>query len=291
MTIRTFGRGLLLAVVAGIGAIASAQGDRKSALPVSRSPVFEVVSIRSSSPNSGYGQVQILPDGYRVRGLGLWTTLSRAYFANLDLYSPDRFPGMPSWMNTERYDVDAKVSAADVPAWQNPAKQPAMLQAMLQAMLADRLKLVIHRSAAQVTGYELVVAKNGPKLKEMPAGEVLPAGYAKWDDGSVVVGYKPGEKRQLTFFATTMPGLAHHMSGMSFAHPVLDKTGLTGRYDFVLAYRSMDGSADDKYIVVLPGDADPLANWDVQALGLKLIPAKIPTETIVIDHIERPSAN
>ena len=77
---------------------------------------------------------------------------------------------------------------------------------------------------------------------------------------------------------------------MSFQHPVLNQTGLTGKYDFVLAYRSMDPIADEK-VVVVPTEENPLASWDVKVLGLELKPVKIPTETVVIDHIDKPSEN
>ena len=110
-------------------------------------------------------------------------------------------------------------------------------------------------------------------------------------DGGVVVGYRPGEKTQVAYYGVSMESFASHLSGLSFQHPVLDRTGIAGKYDFVLAYRSLDPPADEKGAFVTPNDPDPLANWNVQALGLKLQLIKIPTETIVIDHIERPSEN
>jgi uncharacterized protein (TIGR03435 family) len=275
---------LAYAVMCGSASIV-AQGNKTPALPAAK---FEVVSIRPSNPKSGYGQPEILPDGYRFHGMGLWRQIADAYFPR-DLQSPDRVQGEPSWASTDKYDIDARVSRADLADWQNPAKQPAMLQAMLRSMLAERLKLAVHHVPAEIPGYALVVAKSGPRLKTSPAGEVFPSGTMKLPDGAEVVPYRPGERHHETYYGASMEDLAHWLTGKSFNHPVLDKTGLTGRYDFVLEYRSLE--AGDMPVIVRPDDPDPLASWNMQALGLKLILTKIPTENLVIDHIERPSPN
>ena len=247
---------------------------------------FEIVSIRPSKPGSPWGSAQILPDGLRANGVGLWQSLAMAYFP-MKLYSPDRIQGEPSWTR-DQYDIEAKVAPADVAKWQKQAPQNLMLQAMLQQMLADRCKLAVHRIPASIAGYALVVAKSGPKLKPTPPDEIFPTGYIPSDNG-LVTGYRPGGKIEVTFRGTSMEGFASHLSGMSFQHPVLNQTGLAGRFDFVLAYRSMDPAADPSVVIVTPTGENPLASWDVKALGLQLDPIKIPTETIVIDHIEKPT--
>ena len=258
--------------------------------PAAAKPMaFEVVSIRPSKAGGPWGNAQILPDGYRMHGGGFWQVLAMAYFP-MKLYSPDRILGEPSWTK-DQYDIEAKVAPADIAEWQRQGPQNKMLQAMLQQMLAERCKLSVHRAPVEIPGYALLVGKNGPKLKETPPGETFPSGFARDADGGVMVGHRPGEKMQVTYYGTSMASLAAHLSGLSFAHPVLDQTGLTGKYDFVLEYRSMDPAADEKGAVAHPEDADPLANWNVQALGLKLQLIKIPSETVVVDHIERPSGN
>jgi len=86
-----------------------------------------------------------------------------------------------------------------------------------------------------------------------------------------------------------MAELANHLNGVSPGHPVQDRTGLTGKYDFVLKRIDMSEEQDGRVSL----DAIPAPNdiWDMGALGLKVEPIKIPAETIVIDHIERPSEN
>lgn len=156
--------------------------------------------------------------------------------------------------------------------------QNPMLQAMLQNALGDRCKLVVHRVPAQVDGYALVVAKHGPNRKnlvESQPDDAIPDRAIKIAfDGRMVPIYSH-DNPVLHFFQTSMAAFALHISG--FGAPVEDKTGLTGKYRFDLARLGTEGI--------------PSSDWDLAPLGLKLIPAKIPTENIVIDHIERPSPN
>ena len=282
MTRKIYIAALLLCTTAG----AQSAAARKPTKPLA----FEVVSIRPSKPGSPWGNAEILPDGYRIHGGGLWQTIARAYFP-MKLYSQDRILGEPAWTK-DRYDIEAKVAAADIPKWQKQGPENKMLQAMLQQLLAERCKLTMHRVPAQIPGYALLVGKNGPKLKPTPPDEIFPAGYLRDADGvGEVVPHRPGEKALTTYYGMSMASFASHLSGYSFQHPVLDRTGISGKYDFVLEYRSMNPEADSKGAVAYPNDPDPLANWNVQALGLKLQLITIPTETIVIDHIEKPSAN
>jgi uncharacterized protein (TIGR03435 family) len=254
---------------------------------------FEVVSIRPSAPGSPWGRVQILPDGYRAWGIGLWVSVEKAYFPAEITDIKERLLGLPSWTTEEKYDIQAKVAPADVAEWQRQShtRQKVMMQVMLQTMLAERCKLVVHRIPAEITGYALVVGKGGPKFKETPAGETFPSGYLQFTDGGEQVGYRLGEKQQSTFYGASMASLAESLGGASPGHPVEDRTGLTGRYDFVLSSVDMDPSSDEKGVVVSLAGTNPANIWNLAKLGLKLEPIKIPTETVVIDHIERPSAN
>jgi len=251
---------------------------------------FDVVSIRPSAPGSPWGGVQVLPDGYRAWGIGIWASVARAYFP-MEVYSPDRIQGMQPWMTSDKYDIVAKVAPADVAEWQRQSnfKQPkAMLQAMLQTMLAERCKLAVHRIPAEVSGYALVVGKGGLKLKETKPGETMPSGIPL-PDGGVLVGATRGGTIENTFYGASMAELASHLNGASPGHPVEDRTGLAGKYDFVL--KRIDMSEEQNGAVSLNAIPAPNDIWDLGALGLKLEPIKIPTETVVIDHIERPTAN
>jgi uncharacterized protein (TIGR03435 family) len=130
---------------------------------------FEVVSIRPD-PSSTFvhDQIAVTPDGWRMAHGSLMAALLTAYVPTTSdamMYSLSTLVGIPDWMRTEMYNIDAKVPESDLAAWQNPATQPAMLRTMMQAMLADRCKLAVHRGSREVAVYSLVIGKSGPRLK------------------------------------------------------------------------------------------------------------------------------
>ena len=286
-----------LVLAAGANAQTSAASTQVSksrtgapAMVAAKTPAFDVVSIRPSAPGSPWGGVQMLPDGYRAWGIGLWVSVQNAYIPT-ELYTPERIQGMQPWMTSDKYDIVAKVAPADVAEWQrqnNIKQKKVMMQAMLQAMLAERCKLAVHRIPAEIAGYALVAGKGGPKLKETKPGETMPSGIPL-ADGGVLVGATRGGTIENTYYGASMAELAHHLNGASPGHPVEDRTGLSGRYDFVL--KRIDMSEAQNGAVSLNAIPAPNDLWDLGALGLRLEPIKIPSETIVIDHIERPTEN
>jgi uncharacterized protein (TIGR03435 family) len=167
--------------------------------------------------------------------------------------------------------------------------QKGMLQAMLQAMLVERCKLAMHREVKDVAVYSLVVAKGGPKFKETdptvehPDGMKLPWGG--------VMAFSNGA---MSFYGATMASFASMMSSFgNGGRPIQDKTGLTGKYDITLKLGAMMGSAQNDPQSATAA-SDPGGSMILPALndlGLKLESAKGQVETLVIDHMERPSAN
>ena len=226
-----------------------------------------------------------------MMGQSLRSTLMMAYVPQgMAYWSKSRLQGAPSWID-DLYDIKAKVAPEDVAEWQKQGQRPEqkkMLREMLQSMLAERCGLVVHRVPTEIPGFALVVSKHGQKLTETKEDEVFPSGV-KLSGGGVMVPYQRGEKVQTKFFGASMTEFAQDLSTMSGGHPVLDQSGLSGKYDFVLAWG--DTEPGQKEGVTSFDDPNPLSHWDVNALGLELKPIKVPTETIVIDHIERPSAN
>ncbi|MGP8259376.1 MAG: TIGR03435 family protein [Acidobacteriaceae bacterium] len=256
----------------------------------SKTYAFEVVSIRPSKPGSPPAFAKVLPDGYRVPNVSMWSMIMTAYFPQgVAYWTYDRLVGGPPWLQSELYDIDAKVSETDIAEWQKQGPQAPMLLQMLQTMLADRCRFVFHRIPAEVDGWALEVDKRGPKLAEAKAGAVLPAGM-KFPEGGVMV-INPGGKNQYRYYGVSMEDFALDLSMMSAGHPVQDKTGLTGKYDFVMSWLDLSPNADGREGVYASDNPNPLSYWDLGSLGLKLVPVKVPTETLVIDHIERPSEN
>lgn len=254
---------------------------------------FDVVSIRPSKPGTNpMTDTAITPDGYRVTGQSLWTTLMMAYFPQgWYFWSPNRLSGAPSWLY-DQYNIDAKVSEADLAEWQKqrgPIDKEPMLSQMLQTMLADRCHLVAHMvPGPPIPGFSLGLGKHGPHLVGSKPDEVLPDGV-RWPDGGIQVLYGSGQKPHLSLYGASMADLARVLSG-AVRRPVQDHTGLTGRYDLVVDWVD-DPDHPGPRGFVSSDDPDPLSHWGIDALGLRATPINIPAEALVIDHIERPSEN
>jgi len=200
--------------------------------------------------------------------------------------------GLPDWASQDNFAIDAKVSEEDLPDWHNPDKQPAMLRAMMQALLEERCKMVVHREVKEVPVYSLVVGKNGPKFKPTNPDETHEG--VKLPFGGIL---SPNPKGiGMTLYAAPMTSLAAIMSSlgrMGTGRPIEDKTGLTGLYDIVLTQRGSiyvdQGSPQDASAASDPSGNSAAAM--AESLGLKLESTIAPVETLVIDHIEKPSEN
>lgn len=253
---------------------------------------FAVVSIRKN--NSG-GPVRIgvaTADGYQMKNMFLGYLFLSAYSPQAGgaaFYSVGQIVGMPAWLegNDDRYVVDAKVDDVDLADWQNPAKQPAMLRSMLQALLEGRLKLVVHRSTREAPVYRLVVGKNGPKFKETNPGEPHP-GARPLPRGGTFSREQNDDWMRLHYFGISIAQLASFELGDA-GRTIEDQTGLAGRYDLTIEMPGTEPGTQQGGIA-MPG-LGPSAFSIADQLGLKLEPAKGQVETLVIDHVERPSPN
>lgn len=290
------GAWMALAAPGAVSQDGAAPHASEKELPGARTMAFDAVSIRPSKAGEPWIMQWGLPDAYRVINQPLFATIVVAYFSPQVLMShgaKDRFVGLPPWVTQDHYDIEAKVAPADVEEWQRqnspteytkPGAQKNMQHAMLQAMLAERCKLVAHRTTTEVPIYALVVAGHRTKLKETEPDEAPPVGgqLLVEGEGGMQVPYRRGETPKITFYRTSMAALAIYLSHSS-GLPIQNRTGLAGKYDFALLKHDTDDAP--------ASDPTPPSIWDVEALGLKLVPAKAPMETIVIDHIEKPSEN
>ncbi|HWG57916.1 MAG TPA: TIGR03435 family protein [Candidatus Acidoferrales bacterium] len=223
---------------------------------------------------------------------------------------PNQLLGAPDWLMSERYDFDAKMDPATADALKKLSTddRKAAREHMLQALLADRCKLKFHKESRELPTYTLVVAKNGPKFHESKPGETVPAGTKVPDGhgGTITMQMKAGA---ISLWGAPMSVLVPMLTGI-LGHPVADKTGLTGKYDFTWQIVPTDmsqlrppatGAAgmgqSAAAAAPTPGPAGGFPGMDPAAmaasiqeqLGLKLEMAKGPVEVVVIDHMERPS--
>ena len=225
-------------------------------------PAFETASVKPNITHEVNGEGR--PRGYIKDSPGSLivqnTTLSQCiqWAYNLPAY---RVSG-PSWLDTERFDIQAKGVG---PA---PKEQ---LRLMLQRLLKERFQLAFHRESKELPGYALVVAKGGPKLRES-VSEGEPATKM---NGPIV-----------THERVTMAWFAERLTN-SQGGPVVDQTGLSGRYDFTFdmsKYVTPTSSPDE----MRAGLSDCLR----EELGLKIEFRKLPLDVLVVDNAEKtPTVN
>lgn len=243
---------------------------------------FDVVSFkRCEAIDLVRKNTDIPPDGdYVARHCQPVSRILDFAFFDIGVY---QLKNEPAWVNTEPYEFQAKVATQDVPTWQKMDISSKRL--MGRAMLADVLNLKMHIELQTRPVYALMVAKDGPKLTEHKPGPDEPPpnphtpvhGRAYWKGPDEAV-----------FENTGMPALALGLAAR-LDRNVVDKTGLTGTYDFTvkplpyIQYDPKSPTADDSaFSAIIDG---------VRSLGLKLEPAKAETSVIVIDHIDRPPTN
>jgi uncharacterized protein (TIGR03435 family) len=149
----------------------------------------------------------------------------------------------------------------------------AQLMPMMRNLLVERFKITARIEKKEIAGYQLVVGKGGPKLAASPgppSENIDPAPYTIKPDKDGYPNLPPGRRS----FMTAARGRVHQ--------PIVDATGLTGKYDFEI-YWSADAMSTDPP----PDSGTSLFTAVQQQLGLKLEPKKVPGDTVVIDHIER----
>jgi len=244
-------------------------------------PRFAVASIKphKTDQQKFISGGRFTDDGFTATAVTLQWLIGLAY----DEPQSRKIAGAPNWLNSdsERYDVEAKMDSSAVDE-DLKLRRPQRLLArrrMLQALLEDRFKLTLHHETKDLPVFALVIAKNGPKLHEVKAGDPAPTGPFAPNQGHVV---RRGG----------MPFLAWALSeSKDIDRVVVDKTGLSGIYDFNLEW-TPEGKAKRLGDEEAASDFGPSIFTAIeQQLGLRLQSQKGPVEILVIDHVERPSEN
>ena len=272
---------------------APGQTDPAPALPTTAKPLaFDAISIKPDSGGthltsqivngeaiiSSQSMFRNTPDGINYANVTAKALIATAY--NI---KGDQISGGPDWVGSAGFDIQAKVTSFDPPDSHQLTKDQR--SQMLQSLLADRFKLAIHYETKEAPVYELTIAKGGPKLHEAKPGDTYPNG-PKGPDGishaGMIMFNGPG---QFTAQAVPTSNIADFLAP-TLHQQVIDKTGLTGKYDFTLQFTPDNIPADS------PNADGPTIFTAVQEqLGLKLESTKGPVKTLVIDHIDPPSDN
>lgn len=234
---------------------------------------FEVATIKPANPETR-GQSILVGRG----GSNLFTTtnttlndlITFAYGIHVR-----QIVGGPAWLESDKFDISAKPEQPGIP-------NVTQLGTMVKKLLAERFGLAFHSEKRELSAYVITVGKNGPKLAKDESGGVLP-GFGGRGPGSVGVRN------------STMAEFAGFLQGRILDRPVVDQTGLSGKFDFTLDWRP-------DLTQLPPGANAPQLPPEVEArpdlftaiqeqLGLKLEPAKTPVEVYVIDKVQKPSEN
>jgi uncharacterized protein (TIGR03435 family) len=233
---------------------------------------FDVVSVRPN--HSGAVEMNILSppngDGLTITNMPLENIIGWAYGITIR----NQVAGMPDWAKNECFDITAKVANEDLAVFRR-VEDPVVRVSMLQKVLVDRFKMRSHYETRQLAGYELVVGKGGSKLTEVES-PIGPDGVKNGGGRRV----RPGDYE--SFGMWMLPFVRQLMQELGCV--VVDKTGLTGHYNFTLKWTPEGTEATDA--------SGPSIFTAVQEqLGLKLEPAKVLVPVLVVDSIERPASN
>ena len=175
---------------------------------------FEVVSIKAADPNVRMVQMELAPGGrFTATGVTLRLLLQRCYSVR-----DFQISGAPSWAGSDRYQINAKAEDGQ----RNIG--PEQISLMLRGVLTERFQLTFHRETKEGSVYFLVPGKGGPKLKEAEGG----------GDGRQDQQVRMG-RGMIDSKGASIEALVNQLSNQ-LGRPVIDKTGLTGLYDFKLEW-------------------------------------------------------
>jgi uncharacterized protein (TIGR03435 family) len=236
---------------------------------------FEEAIIKPTHPNYQVSEGRLMAMQSAHRFTAQHYTLRALIAAGFNL-NPEEVLGGPDWIDSERYDILA-LTPNDV----RPGPDEQMK--MLRKLLVDRFNLQFHREHKVLAIYVLTVTKKGSKLKESSASS---------DDPPVLVNRVFRDLVLLPARNATMAQFSSMMQRMVLDRPVVDKTGLSGRYDFDLEWAPNSSQFGGQGP---PEAAEPVRPGIFTALqeqlGLRLEATKGPVEVLVVDKAERPSEN
>ena len=246
------------------GAAASDDVRPAKVMAANADPDWEVATVRPNDCGVARDHIRISGRHVSLENETVAKMLAIGYGVQKDQVS-----GLPDWAKTAGWDIDGVTNVAGVPDLRQ-------FQTMVRKILEERFGLVLHHEQRVMEVFALRVAKGGPKLVAATGDpDALPDRVDR---------HSPGQ-HATTFKDTSMHDFVLMVLG-AMDHPVVDETGLAGKYDFQLTWNDDESSAS------VAGSAAPGIFTAVQEqLGLKLEPVKAPADVLVIDKMERPEAN
>jgi uncharacterized protein (TIGR03435 family) len=259
-----------IVVLAGPFVIDLMEVPRIWAQPAGSAPSFDVASLKPSDSTTGY--IRTEPGRLTARGRTLASLILRAY----SLQDYQLIHG-PSISLAERCDIDAK---AEGPA------DSEQLYRMLQTLLADRFRLVLQHETKELPLFVLSVGKNPPKLQKAKDGETQALRYEPSQQGDRSFLQLVGRRTPFSLLVSFL--------GAQLRSPVVDETGLEGEFDFTAEFTAgapVSGDAGPLGLKGTPVDPSSVIAAIRADLGLKLESEKRPVDVLVVDHVEKLTAN
>lgn len=243
------------------------------AMPADAKPVFEVLTIKPSAPDEKANYLIVNGGRFLTANTTVMDLIEFAYSVQAK-----QLQGLPDWTSSQKFDLNGKPDIAGTP-------NSDQLRDMLKQALTDRFQLKFHEDKKEMSAYVLSVAKSGEKMtKAAPDAGVLPGLFFHGGLGRLVV------------TNATMDDFCNLMQSTVLDRPVVDQTGLGGRYNFLLNW-TPDESQFGGMGVKVPPPSDaanappPLYTAITEQIGLKLEAEKTPVRVLVVDHLDHPSAN
>jgi len=235
------------------------------------SPGIEVATIKPTKPDEQGFMLVFRGGHFQTKNISLSRLLAFSYGVQ-----DKQLIGLPPWAETDKYDIDAKPDIDGTP-------NRKQLQGLVQKLIAQRFSLTFHRDKRELSVYVLSVAKTGAKL-------------TKSEDQGGLPGFGLRGLGALNVHNSSMSEFAGMMQETVMDRPVIDQTGLAGRYDFTLNWTPDDSQFGGMGAKVPPptDNTNPPPNLYTaiqEQIGLKLDATKAPTDVMVIDHVEKPSEN
>jgi uncharacterized protein (TIGR03435 family) len=234
-------------------------------------PGVEVATIKPTQPGTRLFMLVVQGEKVVVKNFSLKFIIKFAY----DM--PERqIVGGPGWLDTEKWDIEVKPDTPGMPS-------VAQMKEILQKLLAERFSLKFHEEKRNMVAFALTVGKNGPKM-------------AKTADASESANFTV-PLGMVAARSATMGEFAHLLQSDILGQPVVDNTGLSGRWDFTLNWTPDETQFMDRGMKVPAPAADdanappPLFTAIQEQLGLKLEAQKVDAPVILVDHVEHPSPN
>ena len=259
-------RGLVL--LAGVmltagGARVLGQEQEVKMMAADAHPSYEVATIKPSDPEDGSAGFHEMERQLFTENETLDSLIAMAYGIHTK-----QIVGAPAWSSKDRWDIKGVPDVEGDPSWPQQRE-------MMQKLLAERFGLKFHRDARELAIYAITVAKGGPKLAASKSDPE--SGRDQTANGNNGAWTYRFTNNSIADFADGMQGFLDR--------PVVDETGIKGKFDFVLEWMR-DGAVSDD-----PKAPPGLFTAVQEQLGLKIDATKGPAEVLVIDHVERPSAN